>query len=159
LEEVLAPESIDSYAQDLAGLLEDLGVKSHGAAEEDWLVDSGVVFGLIDGLRELRPGELLIRIAAWLRRALEARADVAQGRGLIKSQGISAAEAVAKIAIAPDPTGARSTLARSVLTSSSCLSQLLRRGETYEALVYTILLAMDKRLAFRERSQSWEFVE
>ena len=77
----------------------------------------------------------------------------------MKSQGITAAEAVAKIAIAPDPTGARSTLARSVLTSQRCLSELLRHGETYEALVYTILLAMEKRLVYRERSQLWEIVE
>jgi hypothetical protein len=68
-------------------------------------------------------------------------------------------EVVAQIALDSD-TGDEITriMARSILTTADHLSELVRRSDKFQPLVYTILLALDKRLYTarnRANGRSW----
>lgn len=158
-EQIVSPESIDQYRRDLPDVLQDLNIPKPGGREEDWLTDSGVVFALIEHLREDRLVNAQVYAAYWLQRAPLWKIEMTQGRGLLRIERRSAAEEVARIALDPHLDEFRRALSRGVLATSESLSRLLERGEAYEALVYTILLALDKRLVFREHLHAWKFVE
>jgi hypothetical protein len=158
-EQIVSPESIDQYRRDLPDVLQDLGVPQPGGSEEDWLTDSRVVFALIDHLREDRLVNAQVYAAYWLHHAPLWKIEMTQGRGLLRAERRSAVEGVARIALDPHLDEFRRTLSRGVLATAESLSRLLEYGETCEALVYTILLALDKRLVFREHLRVWKFVE
>jgi hypothetical protein len=77
-----------------------------------------------------------------------------------KPQRLVALEVIARIALDPNP-GDEITriMARSVLTTSEHLSELVGRSDKFQPLVYTILLALDKRLYYRKETGQWVFLE
>jgi len=158
-EEVVAESTLEMYARDLSGLLNTLGIPHPAGSETDWLRDSRVDVGLIEQLRKTQPVDAVLRSAAWLRRAPIWEVEIVQAKGLFKSERFSAVEAVAQIATDPALDEVSRTLARSVLATEGSLSALLQHGETYRVLVYTILLALDKRMYRDSRATDWKFTD
>jgi hypothetical protein len=161
--EAIIPESELERAaaeMELATLLHVIGLTPPPGPDSKLLGDGEVVRALLEQLQ--KPGDgFQLPCAAWLRRSsLQAKLTFnIDLKAIWKSGAVSALEAVADIAIDSRVDELTWALARSVLTKDDFILRLWVSDEVYRPLVYTLLLALDKRLFFRSDTREWQVGE
>jgi hypothetical protein len=147
---VFRPEVIEQSAPNIPRLLRELEIPIPAGGQAKQLRDALVVAGLIDTLLTTQEQNLKLRCADWLRRASLSKVKISIQRGQDRPQRFVALEVIALIALDPNATDEITrVIARSVLTTSEHLTELVGRSDKFQPLVYTILLALDKRLYYR----------
>ena len=140
-------------------LLTGLGLPPTLADKREWFEDRRVQAALLDQLSETG-ARLRLQAAAWLQHSrLQSRVEMTiDVRRVWKSRWRAAVEVIADMAM----DGARDELTRilasSVLAKDEHLLDLAGRDVVYQPLLFTLLLAMDKRLFFDEYRGTWQII-
>ena len=147
----------ERLATDVPELLTGLGLPPTLADKREWFEDRRVQAALLDQLSET-DARLRLQAVAWLQHSrLQSRVEMTiDVRRVWKSRWRAAVEVIADMAM----DGARDELTRilasSVLAKDEHLLDLLGRDVVYQPLLFTLLLALDKRLRFNEYRGEWE---
>ena len=163
---LLAPETVippaalaaERQATDVPGLLTDLGLPASLADRPNWFDDRHAIRALLGGLRDSSDGIAKRRAAAWLWPAqLQVGLEwvVDPGRPW-KTHRATALETMAELAGDPSADEMTRTLARSVLARDEHLLGLAASDRDYRALLFTLQLALGKRLFIGPPAGAWE---
>jgi hypothetical protein len=146
---------LDSYAQDLPGLLNWLKIARPHGSEEQWLEDARVQSGLVRALCAADQTEVKWRCAAWLRRSSLSRALQTD---LLSPRRVFIWEVLARIACDRQRDVLTRMAAKYVLARNDVVLAMWQVGEDYRALVFEVLLATGKRLHRIHDTGQWEVV-
>jgi hypothetical protein len=146
--EVIRPSELRQWADDLPGLLQILDLRSPKGDERQWLEDRRVMNVLVQTLSGANPLDLKRRCAAWLQQSSLSKVITLQvhTKAPWRSRALPALEVLAQLAKAADTDASTALVARSVLCKDEFMVQLWQKGEEHAALVYDLLLVLDKRL-------------
>ncbi len=163
---LLAPEAVvppaaltaERQATDVPDLLTDLGLPASLADRPNWFDDRHAIRALLDGLRDSSDGIAKRRTAAWLWPAqlqvgLEWVVDPARPW---RSHRATALETLAELAGDPSADEMTCTLARSVLARDEHLLGLSASDRDYRVLLFTLQLALGKRLFIGPPAGAWQ---
>lgn len=146
--EVIRPVELAPWARDLPGLLRASGLQPPQGDERKWLEDRRGMNTLVQTLSDANTPDLKWRCAAWLQQSSLSKVITIQihTKALWRSRALPALEVLAQLAMATDTDASTALAARSVLCKDEFIVQLWQKGNEYTALVYDLLLALDKRL-------------
>jgi hypothetical protein len=160
----IQPDQLERDVQNLAQVLGFIKGAIPDGDETHWLENRQVLTDLINGLRDAESPEIKQQCAAWLKRStlaktLEIHVPI---RLLWKSRGRSALELIAHLAQSTEHDQVTRSLAYGILMKADFLLRLWQSGDEYTALVYDLLLVMDKRLFLIQRSpthREWQILD
>lgn len=163
---LLAPETVippaalgaQRQATDVLRLLTDLDLPALLADRPNWFDDRHAIRALLCGLRDSSDAIVKRRAAAWLWPAqLQVGLEwvVDPGRPW-KTHRATALETLAELAGDPSADEMTRTLARSVLARDEHLLGLTASGRDYRALLFTLQLALGKRLFIGPPAGAWQ---
>jgi hypothetical protein len=148
----------ERQATDLPRLLDDLGLPARLAERANWFDDRRAIRALLECIHDGLDATAKRRAAAWLWLAqLEVSLEwVVYPSRPWKAHRATALEALAELTLDPAADEITRALARSVLARDECLLALAACDRDYCALLFTLQLALDKRLFIGPPAGAWQ---